>query len=164
MDGDRLLTTPGRAGMKSIATLASEIGGLRRELQITWDAHAREHKQHDLSHAREHEFAQEALEKAASVAAENKADANEWRSAMTDREAKFATKDDMKALLVRLDAIERALLVSDERARAKAQSEVEDKLDADRRISRSQWLIGLIVGVMATVAAVLINLVLRLSN
>ena len=142
---------------------SEEVAALRRELKLTWDAHDREHGQHDKAHSREHEFTQEAVKTAAVLAKENKADANEWRASMTDREAKFATKDDVRAILFRLDNIERAGLVAAERERQRSEDESEDKRQSERRIARSQWTIGIVVGLLASVGAVLINLVLRLS-
>lgn len=131
--------------------LNDQIAGLRRELKLTWDAHEREHVQHEASHGREHEFAAEAIRTAALLAKENKADANEWRATMNDREARFSTKDDVSSILARLDSIERLNLVAAERERA-------EKEDANKRVSRSQWTIGVVAGV----GAVLVNLVLRL--
>jgi hypothetical protein len=144
--------------------ISAQVSGVRERLDMIWEGHKTEHKVHDDNHKREHEFAQKAIDTAAALAKENKADANEWRATMNDREVKFATKDDVKPVLERLDRIERALLVSDERERNRITEEANEKRDAERRVSRSQWAIGLTVGLMATVGAVLINLVLRLTG
>lgn len=146
----------------SIQGVKDEIAGLRRELKLTWDAHEREHVQHEAAHSREHEFAAEAIRTAATLAKENKADANEWRATMTDRESRFSTKEDVKAILGRLDSIERVNLVSDERERTRITDEAEDKRQSERRQSRSQWTVGLVVGLIATFGAILVNLVIRL--
>ena len=141
-----------------------QLKALRREMSLIWDAHEREHEQHEQAHAREHAFAQQAIDTAAVLARENKTDANEWRGSMNDREGKFATKTDVAQILERLDKIERAGLVAAERDRAREATAAEDKLDTERRVSRSQWVIGLVVGLLATVGAVLVNLVLRLAG
>lgn len=140
-----------------------QVSALRRELKLTWGAHEREHTQHEQAHGREHEFAAEAIRTAATLAKENKADANEWRSSMNDREARFATKDDVKSILGRLDGIERAGLVSIEREANRAKTEADEKRELSDRQQRSQWVVGLVVGLLATVGAVLVNLVLRLA-
>jgi len=139
-----------------------QIRALRERLDLIWSNHEREHAAHDKAHEREHNFAQDAIDKAAEMAKTNKADANEWRATMTDRETKFATKDDVGAILGRLDAIERAAILSEERDRQRIVNDAAEKRDAERRQARSQWTIGIVVGLMASVGAVLINLVIRL--
>lgn len=140
---------------------SEQVASLRRELKLTWDSHEREHVQHEASHAREHAFSQQAIDTAAVLAKENKADANEWRSTMTDRETRFATKDDVKAILQRLDTIERAGLVSVERERQRTADEAEDRRQVERRQTRSQWVVGIVVGLLATFGAILANLAIR---
>lgn len=156
--------TDRRTDDPAIRRVETEILSLRERLDLIWAQHEREHSQHELAHGREHEFSQKAIDTAAVLARETKNDSNEWRSAMRDREAKFATKDDVKAILDRLDSIEDAGLVSVERERLRAIADVEDKRQMERRQSRGQWQIGLVVGLLATAGAVLVNLVLRLAG
>lgn len=137
------------------------LTGLRRELELRWGGHDALHGAHETSHAREHEFAQKAIDIAAIAAAQNKADANEWRSAMADRESRFATKEVTQAILNRLDAIERAALVAAERERQRIADEAEDRRQSERRVTRSQWVIGIVVGLLATFGTILVNLALR---
>lgn len=144
--------------------VAGEIAALRRELTLTRNAHEREHKQHEEAHGREHAFAQAAIDKAADMAKENKADANEWRGTMTDRERSFATKADVVAILDRLTGLERANIVAGERESARAAADAEERRQAERRASRSQWIVGLVVGLAATIGAILINLVIRAAT
>jgi len=148
----------------SNGAINEQVAALRRELKLTWDAHEREHIQHEAAHAREHQFTQTAIDTAAKLAENNKADANEWRASMTDREVKFATKADVDAILERLDKIERAGLVASERETVRIANEVEEKRDQERRQARGQWVVGLVVGLMATFGSVLINIVIRLSS
>lgn len=146
------------------SNVTEEVAALRRELRLIWDAHEREHTQHELSHAREHAFSQQAIDTAALLAKENKADANEWRATMTDRESRFATKSDSAAIMVRLDVIERAGILSVERERQRVADEAEDRRQTERRQSRQQWTVGLIAGLLATFGAILVNLVIRLAS
>jgi len=148
----------------AIRRIEESIKGLRRELTLTWAAHEREHEQHDKAHSREHDFAQKAIDTAAELAKSNKADSNEWRSAMTDREARFATHEDMKAVFTRLDSIEDRNLVVDERDRQRIMDDAEDKRQSERRQARAQWTIAVVVGFIATFGAVLVNLILRLAG
>ena len=124
--------------------VSEQVAALRRELKLTWDSHEREHVQHEQAHGREHQFAQDAIDKAAELAKENKAASNEWRAAMNDRETRFATKEDVKAILFRLDNIERAALVANERDRIRAVDDAEDKRQTERRQSRAQWTVCLL--------------------
>jgi hypothetical protein len=142
------------------ATIHSELVALRERLDLIWANHEREHTQHEASHTREHAFTQDAIEKAAALNKENKADANEWRQSMNDREARFSTKADVGAIIERLDKIERAGLVAAERDMARSKGDTDKQNEMERRTARSQWMVGLIVGVVATVGAVAINVVL----
>jgi hypothetical protein len=146
------------------ATIQAEVIALRERLDLLWKNHEREHTQHEAAHAREHAFAQDALEKAALLAKENKADANEWRASMTDREARFATGADVTAMIDRLDKIERAGLVAAEREQNRARAEAEERRTMDAKQSRGQWTVGLVVGVLATFGAVAVNTILRLAG
>lgn len=141
-----------------VESVNEQVAALRRELKLIWDAHEREHVQHEASHAREHQFAQQAIDTAAVLAKENKADANEWRGSMTDRERRFATKDDIGTILGRLDSIERASLVEAERDRQRLINHAEERQDAERRQGRQQWTIGIAI----TFVVVLVNLAIRL--
>lgn len=144
--------------------VSTALVGLRRELKLTWDAHKREHELHDSAHTREHQFTAEALDVAAVLAKENKADANEWREAMNDREAKFATKADVKSVGDSVDKLEIAEIRRAETERLRVVSEAEDKRQSERRQSRSQWTVGIVVGLAATFGAILVNLVIRLAT
>src|SRR5688500_3986588 len=146
-----------------------EVAALRRELKLTWEGHTREHEQHDKAHQREHEFTAEALKVAADLAKENKAAANEWRGSMNDREARFATKEDVrtlhvaiealeKAAIERIDKVERSDLIRDERERTTLVEQAKALADSDRRNTRNQW----IAGVAVTFVVILVNLVIRL--
>lgn len=137
---------------------------LRRESRMFWDAHAREHIVHEAAHNREHAFSQTAIDTAAELAKENKADANEWRGTMDDREMRFATNSDVDSILRRLDKIERSELVSIERDNQRTIADAAHKEETMRRTARAQWTVGLIIGTVATVGSVLINLVLRLTS
>lgn len=140
---------------------AGQIIALRERLDLIWAQHEREHRDHEAAHTREHEFAQKAIDTAALLAKENKADANEWRETMNDRERSFATKGDATAILGRLESIERANLLAAERERQRTAGEIEERQQVERRVSRSQWVIGIVVGLLATFGAILVNLALR---
>lgn len=169
----------------TVESVNDQVAALRRELKLTWDAHEREHVQHELSHAREHDFSQKAIDTAALMAKENKADANEWRATMNDREAKFATKEDVKnigekiqrltdsqggfsttsdlrSLGEKIDKLEDTEIRRAETERLRLITEAEDKRQSERRTTRSQWTIGIVVGLLASFGAVLVNLVIRL--
>lgn len=144
--------------------VSEQIAALRERLDLIWANHEREHKAHEQSHAREYQSNQKALDTAAILAKENKADANEWRASMTDREARFSTKDDIRAILGRLDSIERADLLTAERERQRVADEAEDKRQSERRVARSQWTVALVVGLLATFGALVVNLMIRLAS
>jgi|GEM_PF-4336203 len=157
------------------AAILGEVSALRRELSITWKAHEREHEQHDKAHNREHEFTADALKVAAELAKETKRDANEWRAAMDDKDKTLATKADISAIVDRLDKIERAAIAREaheqERLRADAEAktlqareDAEGQRQMERRQARSQWVVGLVVGLIATFGAILVNLVIRLAT
>jgi hypothetical protein len=65
----------------------------------------------------------------------------------------FATKSDITNIADKITNLERADIKRTER-----------ESDAERRVARSQWTIALVVGTFATVGAVLVNAVLRLSS
>ena len=142
-------------------SIDQQVAALRRELKLIWDAHEREHLAHEQAHSREHDFSQKAVDTAAVLAKENKADANEWRAAMDDRESRFATKSDIGSILTRLDKIERADLVTAERESQRMLALTASREEDARRTSRSQWMVGLVVGMVATFGSILINLLIR---
>ncbi len=156
-------------------TVASEVAGLRRELKITWAAHEKEHTTHELAHAREHDFAQKAIDVSALQAKENKADANEWRATMNDRERTFATKVDIASISDKISTLqnteikraetERLRLIDEaEDKREQERRDTEEKRDMERRQARGQWTVGIVVGIIASFSAILINVILRLSS
>jgi hypothetical protein len=161
MNKDDLATGNGRA---TNATIQAEIMALRERLDLIWTNHEREHAAHDRAHTLEHVASQKAIDTAAELAKENKADANEWRASMTDREGRFSTKDDINGILTRLDSIERAALLAAEREASRIKEAAHDLDEAQRRQARSQWTIALVVGVLATGGAVMMNVILRLSG
>lgn len=156
-------------------TLAVKIDALDEKIEDSIVAHQREHEQHDKAHAREHDFTAEALRVAASLAKENKEDANEWRGTMDDRESSFATKEDVRVIGGKIDALEKAEIRRAETEKLRLSQEAEDKrlserrADADkqetaRRVSRSQWMVGIIVGLLSTFGAILVSTVIRLAT
>lgn len=124
-----------------------------------WEAHSKQHDYQDRAHQREHEANQRAIDLAASLGQQAKADANEWRGAMSDRERNFLTRAEadalfakeastMTALDIRLDAVEDANLA---------------RLTRDQERERAQIRLMALIGVGATVASVVLNLLIRLS-
>jgi hypothetical protein len=103
------------------------------------------------------------------LAKENKAEANEWRGAMDDREATFATKADLHALEETVDRLaeietrraetERLRLIAEAEEKVREErADSEAKRQEERRLSSQQWKVGIIVGA----GAVIINLLIRL--
>lgn len=126
--------------------------------------HQREHHQHDAAHKREHEDSQKAIDTAATLAKENKSDANEWRSTMDDRERTLATKVDISTLTQAVNELKAAEIKRAEAERLRLVSEADDKVIAKDRQTSAQWRIGILVGTSAVVGSVLINAVLRLMG
>jgi hypothetical protein len=137
---------------------------LREYIEARLSAHGELHEAHEKAHEREHEFSQKAIDTSAELARSNKADSNEWRASMTDREARFSTKEEISALAHRLDQLEDAALVRVERERLQLITAAEETRQSERRVARAQWQIGIIVGVVAAGVAVLVNLVIRLAS
>lgn len=148
--------------------ILSQIDTLKREIDAATAAHGREHGLHDGAHSREHEYTDKALQVAAELAKANKADANEWRAAMADRELRFAPINLVNTMLERLDKIERANLVRDEREQNRLVKEADDKRikaeedgkrerEIERRQSRQQWTVGIVI----TFVVILVNFVIR---
>jgi hypothetical protein len=108
-----------------------------RELREAWER----------GHEREHELAQRALQIAADLAAQNKADSNEWRAAMTDRERTFATKAESEAVSMRLELLERSDVARTTREQERERAQV-----------RTMALIGLGATVVSVALSVLIRL------
>ena len=69
--------------------------------------HAAAHREHQAAHDREHQASQKAIDTAATLAKENKADANEWRDAMSDRERAFARVESFETLRERVVNLEK---------------------------------------------------------
>lgn len=126
--------------------------------------HQREHQQHDSAHQREHEDSQKAIDTAATLAKENKKDANEWRSTMDDREKTLATKVDIGTLTQAVNELKSAEIKRAEAERLRLVSEAKEVVAARERQSSAQWRVGIMVGLAATVGSVLINAVLRLMG
>lgn len=114
-------------------------------------------KAHDKQHAAE----QRAIEVAAETVKVWRADSNEWRKTLGDRDAVYATKVDANTLAARVDAVERGNIVRDERERNEKSAEVEDKRQSERRTARAQWQVGVVIGFVATAVAVAVQLWLR---
>ena len=81
---------------------------LREFFERLLNDHTAAHAQHQAAHDREHAAAQKAIDRSEELARSNKADSNEWRQAMTDRERTFARVDAMEVLGKRIEALERA--------------------------------------------------------
>jgi CHASE3 domain sensor protein len=153
---------PRGEGIRNGPTLREYVEGL-------FEAHKEAHKDHELSHAREHQFAQKAIDTAAELAKENKADANEWRATMNDKDNRFALKLDIerllqqgldrhKAVVERLDDLEDAEIKRVENERLRLVQEANDR-EAERERRRRELVIA---GLVITVLAVMINLLIRL--
>lgn len=78
--------------------MADESVSLKEYFDRLLSDHAVSHQEHQAAHDREHSLAQKAIDTAAELAKENKADANEWRDAMSDRERTFARADAIEQL------------------------------------------------------------------
>lgn len=146
------------------ATIQAEVMALRERLDLIWNNHEREHTQHEAAHTREHAFAQQAIDTAAILAKENKTDANEWRSTMTDRERTFATKTDISTITHALDELKDADIKRSETERIEKEQAAKDRVDQNDRMRSNQWRVGLLVGSLATIGSILINLALRLLS
>lgn len=109
-------------------------------------------EQWQRSHEHEHALADRALTLAATLAESNKAAANEWRSAMTDRERTFLSKGEAEAeyasMRARLDVLTEA-----NTARTAREQERE----------RSQIRLMALIGLVATVASVALSLLIKLG-
>lgn len=85
---------------------------LREFFERLLNDHAAAHREHQAAHDREHLASQKAIDTAATLSKENKADANEWRQTMTDRERTFARAEAVDRMAAeadrRLAALERA--------------------------------------------------------
>jgi hypothetical protein len=66
---------------------------IREYFERMFEDHAKAHAEHQQAHDREHSASEKAIAVASQLAKENKADANEWRSTMSDRERTFARSD-----------------------------------------------------------------------
>lgn len=144
---------------------------LREYFDRLFEEHAEAHKSHQIAHDREHGFAQRAIDTAATLAKENKADANEWRAAMNDRERTFATKVEVRgymdastvtheAMSNRVAKLEEDQIKRQERETIKQRNEAEERRTAENRARRDMWAIGVAVGVIVF----LINLIIRLAG
>jgi len=146
------------------ATIQAEIVALRERLDLIWANHEKEHIQHEAAHTREHEFSQKAIDTAATLAKENKADANEWRGTMNDRERTFATKADINAISNTLMELKTAEIKRIEVERTEKERLALDREEQNSRNRATQWRVGLLAGFAATIGSILINLVIRLST
>jgi len=146
------------------ATIHGELVALRDRLDLIWANHEREHLQHEAAHAREHQFSQAAIDTAALLAKENKADANEWRETMNDRERNFATKADIATISMTLAELKTAEIKRVETERLSKEQMARDREDQNDRLRSNQWKVGLLVGIAATVGSLAINLIIRLAS
>lgn len=114
---------------------------LRDYIEAQWTAHHREHALGDR-----------ALEIASTLASQTKQDANEWRSAMTDRERTFLSKAEYEAahssLIGRIDVLAEANT---------ARTAREQERD------RSQVRLMALIGLVATVVSVGLSLLIKLG-
>lgn len=104
------------------------------------------------AHQREHAMGERALELAAALAAQTKQDANEWRSAMTDRERTFLSKAEYQAehasLAARIDILTEANIA---------------RLARDQERDRAQVRLMALIGLAATVVSVGLSLLIKLG-
>lgn len=157
-------TPNGSSARATNATIQAEIVALRERLDLIWNNHEREHTQHESAHTREHSFSQQAIDTAAKLAQENKEDANEWRTAMTDRERTFATKTDISIISTSLNDLKNAEIKRSEVERIEKEQAAKDRSDQNDRMRSNQWKVGILVGFIATVGSILINLAIRLLS
>jgi hypothetical protein len=85
---------------------------LREFIERLLADHSQSHKDHAAAHEREHRASQAAIDTAAQLARENKADANEWRAAMTDRERSFVRVDTVEGMERRIRILESTVVPS----------------------------------------------------
>lgn len=126
---------------------------LREYVESLFNGHKESHLQHEAAHTREHLFAQRAIEAAAELAKENKADANEWRGAMGDRERNFATKAQLEGLLSRMEKLEDAEIARVVEEKLTTIQMAEAKVQDDRDRQRQQWFIATAIGIVVFLAA-----------
>lgn len=100
------------------------------------------------AHRREHEVADRALILSAELARQNKADANEWRSAMSDRERTFLTRGEAEGMTLRLGVLERSDI-----ARTAREQERE------RAALRTMAVIGLTATIISVAFTILIRVI-----
>lgn len=121
-------------------------------------------KIHETAHAREHEMAQMAIDRAASASETRFASVNEFRQTLTDQAAGFATKEGLSgqvnAIIDRLTSTEKALALNAERMNTMASlgprlSVIETMLAQQ---SGRDHGVGLTWGVLVTVAGVALAL------
>ena len=99
-----------------------------------------------MAHRDEHRASQLAIDTAAELARENKAAANEWRSAMADRERSFARLDVVESLSRRFELVER---------------ESRDRTVRDAERDRGIVRMIAIAAVMAGVGSFVLNIIVR---
>lgn len=112
---------------------------LREFFERLLDDHMEAHREHQNAHDREHAASQKAIDTASDLAKANKADANEWRDAMTDRERTFARADAMERITSEVDR----RIASLERANAQMQGALG--------VARFVGFGGLMAGLLALV-------------
>lgn len=152
-----------------------------RESELRWALHLREHEQrfadvertrliHSAAHEREHESTQVAIDKQEAQVKEWRAAANEWRAAMNDREANFAGRADLAAVIRRIDELvaqnnvrlakfDTDNATRDERERLRSLTEAEERRQDERRQSRQQWVMGIAVTIVSITIGVLLKLI-----
>lgn len=126
---------------------------LREYVEALFTSHKEAHKEHEQAHGREHDFSQKAIDVAASLAKENKADANEWRETMNDRERNFTTKNEMIAIAERVEKLEDSEIARVVEEKLTVERNAENSRREDRERARQQWVIATIIGIVVFLAA-----------
>lgn len=117
------------------------------------------------SHDEQHIAEQKAITLAAEIVERWKADSNEWRGTLNDRDAAYAKVGDVGGLETRLRVIEAAEIQRGATERERLINETKDKADADRRATAAQteadrrWarqlqLLGILLGIPSFIGAV----------
>lgn len=132
---------------------------LREYVEALFTSHKESHKEHEQAHGREHDFSQKAIDIAASLAKENKADANEWRETMNDRERNFATKMELGSIGDRVNKLEDAEIARMTEEKLTSERAAEARRQEDRDRARQQWVIATVIGVIVFLATQVSRLV-----
>lgn len=109
-----------------------------------------------VAHQRQHASEQRAIEVAASTIATWKADSNEWRATLGDRDRDYAKAGDLTNATSRIELLERANIVRVENERLTLVADAQRREDSERRLSRQQWIIGVGITLLNITVGVLI--------